>query len=219
MCGPSGVGKGTLLRKIKDLMPHTFGIAVSHTTRHPRNGEQNGIHYHFTSKSDFEQGIKNNEFLEYANVHDNYYGTSFAAVEHLCKQNLICLLEIDVQGAQIIKQQKQRFICRYLFISCSSPIKTLQERLNHRHTENEQQIQSRLKTAKEELLFLEENVDFFDYVLFNDDLAQAAYELASQFKDWYPWIIADRNLSFINNEQKGKCFFIDICIISVFIIL
>ncbi len=79
--GPSGVGKGTLINRLLTTFPHVFGFSVSHTTRAPRNGEIDGVHYNFVSKADFEAAVERGEFVEYAKVHTNYYGTSFQAIE------------------------------------------------------------------------------------------------------------------------------------------
>ena len=81
IAGPSGVGKGTLINKLLALFPETFGFSVSHTTRAPRPGEENGVHYNFVTKGEFEQAVEKNDFIEYAKVHTNYYGTSLQAVE------------------------------------------------------------------------------------------------------------------------------------------
>lgn len=77
ICGPSGVGKGTLIDKLFAKYPGALGFSVSHTTRQPRPGEQHGVHYHFTTIESMEEGIAKNEFLEYANVHGKYYGTRY----------------------------------------------------------------------------------------------------------------------------------------------
>ena len=80
IAGPSGVGKGTLIGMLMKQFPGAFGFSVSHTTRGPRDGEVNGVHYNFVDRSAFEAGVQNNEFIEHANVHTNMYGTSFNAV-------------------------------------------------------------------------------------------------------------------------------------------
>jgi guanylate kinase len=79
--GPSGVGKGTLVTKLMSTFPNLFGFSVSHTTRAPRPGEENGVHYHFVNKTDMEEAVDRGEFIEHAKVHSNMYGTSVAAVE------------------------------------------------------------------------------------------------------------------------------------------
>jgi guanylate kinase len=81
IAGPSGVGKGTLINRLIEQFPETFGFSVSHTTRAPRPGEENGVHYNFVTKGEFEQAVEKGDFIEYAKVHTNYYGTSLLAVE------------------------------------------------------------------------------------------------------------------------------------------
>lgn len=81
IAGPSGVGKGTLINRLLEKFPEVFGFSVSHTTRAPRPGEENGVHYNFVTKGDFEQAVEKGDFIEYAKVHANYYGTSQLAVE------------------------------------------------------------------------------------------------------------------------------------------
>lgn len=103
LAGPSGVGKGTIIGKIMQRFPNIFGFSVSHTTRAPRDGEENGVHYNFVSKSDMEEAIDKGEFIEYAKVHTNLYGTSFAAVEAVRKAGKICILDIDTQGVRNVK--------------------------------------------------------------------------------------------------------------------
>ena len=128
--------------------------------------------------------------MEYADVNGNYYGTSIQGIDNVSIQNLICILEIDVQGAKIIKDAG-KLEAHYLFITCDEGLETLKKRLMGRNTETEEQIQRRLNTAEKELKFLEENDKFFECVISNDDLEQSAQKLARQFKTWYPWIICD----------------------------
>lgn len=205
VCGPSGVGKGTLLKRVRELLPDTFGVAVSHTTRKPRPGEVDGVAYNFTTREEFEKGIKAGDFVEYADVNGNYYGTSIKGINDVSNKNLICILEIDVQGAKIIKDSS-KLDARYLFITCDGGLETLKKRLTGRNTETEEQIQRRLKTAEKEFKFLEENDGFFDTVISNDDLEESAQKLARQFKAWYPFIIADNldNNDAANDDEKEK---------------
>ncbi|KAJ1631229.1 P-loop containing nucleoside triphosphate hydrolase protein [Pavlovales sp. CCMP2436] len=100
VCGPSGVGKGTLVGKLLTEFPDRVGFCCSHTTRAPRPGEEDGVHYHFSSVPAVEAMIAQGEFLEHAKVHSNYYGTSRAAVKRLQGAGKICLLDIDVQEAE-----------------------------------------------------------------------------------------------------------------------
>eukprot|EP00468_Gymnochlora_sp_CCMP2014_P013109 CAMPEP_0167753978 /NCGR_PEP_ID=MMETSP0110_2-20121227/8014_1 /TAXON_ID=629695 /ORGANISM="Gymnochlora sp., Strain CCMP2014" /LENGTH=909 /DNA_ID=CAMNT_0007639805 /DNA_START=59 /DNA_END=2788 /DNA_ORIENTATION=+ len=197
LCGPSAVGKGTILGIMKKRYPGMFGVAVSHTTRNPRQGEVDGKHYHFTDKATFESMIKNGEFLESAQVHGNYYGTSKASVFAVCKDGGICILEIDVQGAESIKKQnskaeskglkaKGQLSAKYMFITTSGGLSELEKRLRGRGTESEPKIQKRLKTSKREIEFLKANPEFFDFVLVNDQLEEAVGELRETFLKWYP---------------------------------
>ena len=166
---------------------------MSHTTRKPRQGEEDGVHYNFTSKEAFQKGIDNNDFVEFASLNGNLYGTSYRAIDDVSKQNLICILEIDVQGADIVKQAG-KLDANYLFITAEGGIDTLKQRLEGRQTETEQQIKQRLDTAAKELAFLDSdsNQGFFGRVISNDDLALSVVTLVQQFKTWYPWLITDR---------------------------
>ena len=187
VCGPSGVGKGTLLKKVREALPSTFGVAVSHTTRKPRPGEVDGVAYNFSTREAFEKGIANGEFVEYADVNGNYYGTSIKAVQDVQKKNLICILEIDVQGAKIIKDSG-KLEANYLFITCDGGLQTLKKRLQGRNTESEEQIARRLNTAEKEFKFLEANKGFFGCIISNDDLQKSTHDLTQQFLSWYSWI-------------------------------
>jgi guanylate kinase len=84
IAGPSGVGKGTIIQKLLEQFPNSFGFSVSHTTRDPRPGEENGIHYNFVTKGEFEEAMERGEFVEFAKVHLNFYGTSFNAIDKVC---------------------------------------------------------------------------------------------------------------------------------------
>jgi len=187
ICGPSGVGKGTLLGKVKSILTNKFSVSVSNTTRYKRDGEIDGIHYNFTKKDEFELMIKNNEFIEYANVHGNYYGTSYKSINTVTNKGLICILEIDVQGAKIIKESN-KLNAKYLFVGITGGMTKLRKRLEGRQTETKEQIDKRMKTAENEFKFAENNKQFFDYILMNDDLNKAVNELVTIFKKWYPKI-------------------------------
>ena len=139
VCGPSGVGKGTLLDKLLKEHPDEFGFSVSHTTRAPRVGEVNGVHYHFCGKDEMEQMIRDGAFLEYARVHSNIYGTSVAAVQAVAKDGKTCLLDIDVQGAEAVK--RSTLDARFLFIAPPS-YEVLEQRLRGRGTETEDKVQA-----------------------------------------------------------------------------
>jgi len=163
--------------------PDIFGFSVSHTTRGPRPGEENGIHYNFVSKSDMETAIENGEFIEHASVHTNFYGTSFAAVEKVRSSGKICILDIDIQGVQLVK--KSSIPCKFVFIAPPS-IDQLESRLRGRGTETEEKIQIRLKNALDELEYgVPSN---FDAVVVNNDLDVAIDVVTNLLKEWYPTI-------------------------------
>jgi len=166
-----------------------FGFTVSHTTRSPRPGEINGVHYHFTTMSSMENAIDKNEFLEYAHVHGNMYGTSLSSLLYLQEEEKLPLLDIDVQGVKKIKecqelqqqQQQQQggtgidgkieLEAKYIFIAPPS-LDSLLQRLVSRGTETEESIQRRSKNAVAEMEYgmTEGN---FDAIVVNDDLDQA----------------------------------------------
>lgn len=102
VAGPSGVGKGTLISMLMEDMRGKFGFSVSHATRVSRPGEVDGVNYHFVAVPEMEAAIKNGEFIEYAKVHGNYYGTSKKSVADVCEQGKVCILDIDVQGVKSV---------------------------------------------------------------------------------------------------------------------
>lgn len=170
--GPSGVGKGTLIEKLREGNDD-FGFSCSHTTRTRRPGEEDGVHYHFTSREEFEDGISKDKFLEYAYVHNNIYGTSKEAVEAVASSGKCCILDIDVQGARQVRASGLPAI--FVFIGPPS-LEELEHRLRNRGTESEEQITTRLRNAKEELASIEEP-GLYDYVLINTNLQDCLAEL------------------------------------------
>ncbi|KAK9125322.1 hypothetical protein Scep_014168 [Stephania cephalantha] len=169
--GPSGVGKGTLISQLMKEFPSTFGFSVSHTTRAPREKEKDGVHYHFTEMSTMEKDIKDGKFLEFASVHGNLYGTSVTAVNAVKDAGKICILDIDVQGARLVRASPLDAV--FIFV-CPPSFEELEKRLRDRKTETEEQIQKRLRNARVEL---EEGKSpgLFDHMLVNDDL-KTCYE-------------------------------------------
>ena len=166
--GPSGVGKGTICRKIMELINAKF--SVSTTTRSPREGEVEGKDYFFVTKDEFKQKIEQGEFLEYNIYNDNYYGTSKKVILDIINDGTNVLLEIDVNGAFNIK----RIFPDALLIYIAPPsMEVLKQRLIDRGTEEIEVIEERLKIAEEEL----KRVDFYDYVIVNDDLEKAVLEV------------------------------------------
>jgi guanylate kinase len=192
VCGPSGVGKGTIIQKYMDEMGghRHFGFTVSHTTRPPRPGEVNGIHYHFVPKADMQRQIEDgNYFLEHAHVHGNLYGTSFDALWRVQNvQGKRCLLDIDVQGVQNLKSQQQQlgqwqFRPKYLFIAPPS-LQALQERLILRGTESPESIERRTRNAAQEVEY-GLTAGNFDKVIINDDLEQACHDFSLAIQELY----------------------------------
>ncbi|KQJ87579.1 hypothetical protein BRADI_4g12050v3 [Brachypodium distachyon] len=169
--GPSGVGKGTLIAKLMNDSPSRFGFSVSHTTRAPREQEIDGVHYHFTERRKMEKEISEGKFLEFANVHGNLYGTSIEAVEAVTDEGKRCILDIDVQGAQSVRDSSLEAL--FIFV-CPPSFEELEKRLRARGTETEEQIQKRLRNAKAEL-DQSNTPGLFDHFLVNDDL-ETCYE-------------------------------------------
>ncbi len=141
-------------------------FSISTTTRPPRAGEVSGKHYHFVNQETFLEGIARQEFLEWARVHDHYYGTSLVPVQEALKADRLVLFDIDVQGHKSVKQIYPK--ATSIFITTKNA-RVLQERLEQRATDSQEVIAQRLANAYAEL----QAVDQFDYVLINDDLAQA----------------------------------------------
>ena len=168
--GPSGCGKSTLLKEVyKDIDNYYFSIST--TTRAPRVGEVNGVDYFFVSKEEFEEDIKNDDFLEYAKVHDNYYGTSLKPINKALDEGKLVIFDIDVQGHEIVRNKIDSLVTS-VFITTPS-LKVLEERLNSRNTDSIEIIEKRIKNAKAEVEFFQD----YDYLIINDDLQTAAKEL------------------------------------------
>ena len=176
--GPSGVGKGTIINILMKKHPSLFGFSVSHATRAPRPGEENGVHYNFVTVAEMEEAIAKNEFIEFAQVHNNYYGSSYKAVEKVRSQGKICILDIDIQGVQNVK--KSSLDCEYIFIAPPS-VEELESRLRGRGTETEEKIQVRMKNAKGELEFGNSKGNF-DLFIVNNDLEAAVESILSHLK-------------------------------------
>ncbi|KAI9922810.1 hypothetical protein PsorP6_002544 [Peronosclerospora sorghi] len=184
IAGPSGVGKGTLINLLLEKFPNTFGFSVSHTTRSPREGEVDGVAYHFTEKEKMLEEIKDGLFLEHAEVHGNLYATSKRAVKDVQDKGKICILDIDIQGVQQVK--KSGIHAKYLFIAPPS-LEELEKRLRGRRTETEEKIQLRVKNAACEIAFgMQPNV--FDAILVNSELVDSFQKLLALLKQWYPTV-------------------------------
>lgn len=167
--GPSGAGKGTVLGRLVKEDDRLF-FSISATTRAPRPGEQDGVHYYFLEKSDFENKIAQGAFLEHAQYVGNYYGTLEASVNEKLEEGFDVILEIEVQGAMQIKHKRPDAVL--VFIAPPS-FEELAARLRGRGTEDEAKVQKRLETAKGELA----QQDKFDYVVVNDTVDRAVDEI------------------------------------------
>ena len=148
VAGCSGAGKGTLIAKLMAWDPEAFGFSVSHTTRAPRPGEEDGVHYHFAEVDTMKAEIEQGKFLESAHVHGNYYGTSKASVEDVQKAGKICVLDIDCQGVRSVKEANLGAKC--LWVEAPS-MEALEARLRGRGTETEEKIQKRMTNAQSEM--------------------------------------------------------------------
>lgn len=175
LTGPSGAGKSTLLKKLMKEFDNVFGFSVSHTTRNPRPGEVNGKDYHYVTREAMQSGIDGGEFIEHAEFSGNMYGTSKAAVQAVQARNLICILDIDMQGVRSIKKTDLDPI----YISIQPPsMEVLEERLRDRKTETEENLQKRLNAALMDMKFSQEP-GLFDAIIVNDNLENAYEQLKS----------------------------------------
>ncbi len=173
--GASGVGKGTIMKKLLAMDPN-IRLSVSATTRAPREGEVNGREYYFVSREEFDDLLARDGFLEHAEYVGNCYGTPKEPVFRMLDEGLDVFLEIEVKGFLQIKEACPD--CLSIFITPPS-FEELQARLRGRGTETPEVIAERLKTAREEL----EHHHLFDYVVVNDDVDRAAQEVLSIISD------------------------------------
>jgi len=168
---PSGAGKTTLIDRLL-RSESSFMFSISTTTRTMRKIEEDGIHYHFVTKDKFCEMIENNEFVEWAEVYGNYYGTTKKEVDRIRKSGKIPLFDVDIQGSRNLKKQIKEGV--FIFIIPPS-LEVLKKRLTGRQTENNEELNLRLKNAYNEIA---EYVNF-DYVIINCDLESAFQKLMS----------------------------------------
>ena len=174
--GPSGAGKGTLVARLIDVVPDSW-VSVSATTRAPRPGEIDGVHYRFMSVDDFKALVASDGFLEWAEVHGNYYGTPLAPIKEQVALGRQVILEIDVQGAL---QVRRRLPDAHLIFVEPPSMEELERRLRGRGTETDEVIAMRMQNAKVELSLKME----YDIQLMNDDLDESLSKLV-QIVDSY----------------------------------
>ncbi|ACL21910.1 guanylate kinase [Desulfitobacterium sp. LBE] len=171
LSGPSGAGKGTLCQELLRQLPQVK-YSVSATTRQPRPGEVDGLHYYFRSREEFQTMIEQDQLLEWAEFCGNYYGTPQFAVEQAIQAGNDVILEIEIQGALQVKQRFPQGV--FIFVVPPS-MDELSQRIHKRGTESEEVIQKRLQTAARELEYVSE----YDYVVVNDEIPLAVDKLKS----------------------------------------
>jgi len=169
--GPSGVGKGTLIKELLERVPG-LELSVSATTRAPRKGERDGGDYHFLSEDEFQRRLAGNDFMEHAGYSGHHYGTLVSEVEPRLERGVGVVLEIEVQGARQVRARMPDAVL--VFVAPPSP-QALRERLEGRGTDTGEEIERRLRVAEEELRAQEE----FRHVIVNDDVERSAGELAA----------------------------------------
>lgn len=172
LSGPSGAGKSSLIKKIEDEIG-AYYFSISTTTRPMREGEIDGVHYHFVSKEQFESDIEEENFLEYAVVHGNYYGTSIKPVKKALKAGKLVLFDIDVQGHDAV-QKRLADITTSVFVTTPT-LRELEHRLTARGTDAQEIIEKRIAMAKREV----QRICEYDYLVINDDLDEAAKVLVN----------------------------------------
>jgi len=170
LSGPSGAGKSSIINKIIDDIGDCY-FSISTTTRPMREGEEEGVHYHFVTKEEFQRGIDADEFLEYALVHGNYYGTSLKPVKEALAEGKLVIFDIDVQG-NVSVNNRLGDITTSVFITPPS-LAELKRRLEARGTDSKEVIENRIENAKKEI----QRISEYDYLIVNDDLDKAAEEL------------------------------------------
>jgi guanylate kinase len=173
--GPSGVGKSTVVRRLFKITPG-LEMSISSTTRPPRPGEEHGRHYFFVTQEEFDQRVKQNQFLEWAKVHGCYYGTPRKFIDQELTQGKVVILEVDVQGATSIKRfvEEGKLKSAAVFVFLIPPsVDILAFRLKKRKTEDEELVNYRLRAAIAELQVMEK----YDYIVVNDKVESAAEKI------------------------------------------
>jgi guanylate kinase len=169
LSGPSGAGKSTIINAASAEIGEYY-FSISTTTRAPRVGEEHGVDYFFVSKENFEEDIKAGNFLEYAEVHGNYYGTSLKPVRAALEEGKLVIFDIDVQGHRLVRA-KMNDVTTSAFITPPT-LKALEERLRARCTDDESVIVNRIENAKNEI----QAVGEYDFTIINDTVEKAAEE-------------------------------------------
>jgi guanylate kinase len=169
--GPSGVGKSALITGLRGMLPD-LGYSVSHTTREPRGEEVNGIHYHFVDRDTFKRMIHKGEFVEWAEVYKDFYGTSFSSLKGQTGKDIDMVLDVDVQGARNLREHFKESVLIYVL---PPSMEVLERRLRERGTDDDEAIRKRIEKAAQEI----RNCVWYDYLIFNADLEKAVEEAKS----------------------------------------
>lgn len=181
LSGPSGVGKSTLVGRLREELP-ALEFSISCTTRSPRGTEQHGVEYYFLTREEFDAKRENGEFIESANVFSNSYGTLKSEVLDRLRRGAQVVLDIDVQGALQIRKAAEsddELKRAAIFVMIAPPdLETLKKRLTGRATDSAEQVAQRLAKAQSEL----QNFRSYDFLVVNDDLDKASDDLLAVFK-------------------------------------
>ncbi len=172
LSGPSGAGKSTIINHASPNIGEYY-FSISTTTRQPREGEEHGVDYYFVTHEEFEEGIKAGDFLEYATVHGNYYGTSLKPVNEALAQGKLVIFDIDVQGHRLVRAKMGDYVTS-AFITPPT-LKELEKRLYARATDDTSIIERRIENAKEEINAIGE----FDFVIINDVIEEASSQFTT----------------------------------------
>jgi len=172
LSGPSGAGKSTIINQAASQIGEYY-FSISTTTRQARQGEQDGVDYYFVTHDKFEEGIKAGDFLEYATVHGNYYGTSLKPVKRALEEGKLVIFDIDVQGHRLVRAKMGDYVTS-VFITPPT-LSELEKRLYARATDDQSIIERRVENAKQEI----NAVDEFDFVIINDEILKAAAQFAT----------------------------------------
>ncbi|PAF53989.1 guanylate kinase [Helicobacter sp. 13S00482-2] len=191
LSGPSGSGKSTLCKFLLEKIPEIY-FSISTTTRDPREGEKDTEHYYFVSKEEFLRDIQENKFLEWAEVHGNYYGTSISPIKSALESGRLVIFDVDVQGHRGIKKYYGDLV-RSIFVTTKNK-QTLKQRLQKRGTDSEETIKLRLMHAYSEMKYMNE----FDYLIINDDIERSKEAILSIAK----------SLPYISNPKDSE----DLCL-------